>query len=221
MARSAILLLLAFALTRPASADMYVGILAGKLLPGRQDVTVKEFGDEGQLVSKTVNRRVSISGDEFMGVSLEAWRGGARSLGIRLEAMRWESSFDLEYPAGQTTRVSQVHGALFVSLAGRVPLFGRAMAYGGLGGGVVDHRIEGLDQHTGGAVGALAGIAVPLIERMRVRLDLKYLIASDLDAVGTSGVRIETSGSKRARRLFGPHLDTRFYLVALGLDWRL
>lgn len=222
MTRSALLVLLAIAVAQPASAEMYVGILAGTPFPGRQDVTVKEFGDEGNLISRIQNRSVIVSGDEFIGASLEVWRGGPRSLGIRLEALRWQSSFDLEYPAGQMTPVSQVHSALFVSLAGRVPLFSRgATAYGGLGGGFVDHRIQRLDQNTGGAAGVLAGIAVGAFERMRIRLDLKYLITADLDAIGTHGVRIETSGSRGAVRLFGPHRDTRFYLIALGLDWRL
>lgn len=64
-----------------------------------------------------------------------------------------------------------------------------------------------------------AGLAVPAFEKLRVRLGLKYLITGDLD-----GVRIETSGSRTSRSgraLFGPHQDTRFVILALGLDWRL
>jgi hypothetical protein len=73
----------------------------------------------------------------------------------------------------------------------------------------------------GPGVGALIGIALPLGPHLRLRLEARYLVTSDME-VGHSGLQAETSGHSQgnlSKILFGPHLDTQFVPLLVGLDW--
>ena len=73
----------------------------------------------------------------------------------------------------------------------------------------------------GPGVGALIGVAFPLGPRLRLRLEARYLVTADVDA-GQSGLQAETSGNSQGNLghvLFGPHLDTQFVPILVGLDW--
>jgi hypothetical protein len=115
---------------------------------------------------------------------------------------------------------------VFPSLTGRIPLDGRRaiFLYGSLGAGIVDSRLMGGDQRIGEAFSIATGLSFPVAERkLFARIEVRYLITHDFDSDDSKNQNLEFSGSRSwmtERRLFGPHQDTRFFPVLLGLVWR-
>jgi len=211
-----------------SSAELSVGITGGLVFSGDQDVKFKQFGPDGQLLSVSESRGVSASIGPVGGVTLAVWGDDRWShLGVQMDALYWTTSVDVDERTpepGSRLTIDQTRGALLLSLLGRLP-FGdpdSLFIYLGLGGGLVQSRVRHGDEDLGPAVGALGGIAIPLSSRLRLRVEMRYLITSDVEARPRPGLRVETSGSSRGnggRLLFGPHLDTQFLPLLVGLDW--
>jgi len=113
---------------------------------------------------------------------------------------------------------------LLVSLLGRVS-FGEADAhfvYGGLGAGGVFLGVSPGQTTLERAVGALAGVAIPITTQLRLRTEVRYLLTHDVDPKPGRGTATEISGHRGenpGRALFGPHFDTQFVPVLVGLDY--
>jgi hypothetical protein len=74
----------------------------------------------------------------------------------------------------------------------------------------------------GPAVGAVAGVAIPITTYLRVRMEIRYLLTHDVDPKAGRGTSTEVSGGRGlnpGRVLFGPHFDTEFVPVLVGVDY--
>lgn len=225
--RPTLLLPLALALTLaplPAAAELSLGLTGGLVLPGEQDVTLTRVGPGGERLAVERPGRDTRSGP-LGGLTATWWPSADSAWGLQLDALGWTTTVTLsDPPAGAPTRIRQSRAALLLSLLARLRLGAPdgAFAYGGLGGGLVATRLDPGASELGPGVGLLGGLAVPLTDRLRVRLEARYLLTSDVDAARRPGWGAETSGTATplsGRALFGPHLDTRFLPLLLGLDW--
>lgn len=225
--RSLSALALALALTfapLPAAAELSLGLTGGLALPGDQDLTLKRFGSGGQLL-QTDRPDSDVAAGPLGGLTLTWWPSRQHRWGLQLDALGWTTTASLDAaPADAPREVHQRRVALLASLLGRLRLGAPdgAFLYGGVSGGLVATRLDPGDRDLGPAVGLLGGLALPLTDHLRLRLEARYLLAPDADASPRPGWQAESSGTPSAasgRALFGPHLDTRFLPIAIGLDW--
>ncbi|MBI2468753.1 MAG: hypothetical protein HYV62_13220 [Candidatus Rokubacteria bacterium] len=210
----------------PVAAEITLGLTGGVAFVGEQDLKLVEGGADRETVSLTERRGVEPSPGPLGGVTLTLWGTPWPWLGLQLDGLYWTTAAST---AGTTPdarlTVDQTRTALLLSVLGRLPLDeGRgAFAYGGLGGGVIWSRVNpGGEEDLGAGVGLVGGVAVAVGPRVRLRVEVRYLVAPDVDARRRAGVQAETSGSSDgnpAHALFGPHLDTQFIPLLVGLDW--
>ncbi len=219
-------LLLAFAPVS-AAAEVSVGLTGGVVFAGEQDIKLAEYGADRQRVSLTERRGADASPGPLGGLTITAWETRWPWLGVQLDALRWTTSATVD-PGGTagaaTLTIDQTRTAVFASVLGRLVLDEArgAFAYGGLGGGLVRSRVTRGDEEIGAGFGLVGGVAVPLTPRLRLRVEVRYLVTPDVDASPRAGLRVDTSGSadgNAAHVVFGPHLDTQFFPLLVGLDW--
>ncbi len=100
---------------------------------------------------------------------------------------------------------------------------GGPFTYGGLGGGAVVTRVNPGETALDPGVGALGGLAIPVTPHFRVRAEVRYLVTHDVEAKARRGITTDVSGSRGdsnpGRALFGPHQDTQFVPLLIGLDF--
>ncbi len=207
------------------AAELTLGLTGGVTLVGEQDVKLVRFGADRELVALDERRGEEPSPGPLAGLTLTAWGVPWPWLGVQLDGLYWTSTTTVTGPAdGARLGIDQARAAFLLSVLGRVALDDArgAFFYGGLGGGLVWSRVSPGGDDLGPGVGVVAGVAVPLAARVRLRVELRYLVAPDVDASARPGLRAETSGSadgNPAHTLFGPHLDTQFVPLLVGLDW--
>lgn len=219
-------LLLAFAPV-PTAAEVSVGLTGGVVFAGEQDLKLAEHGADRQRVSLTERRGVDPSPGALGGLTVTAWGTPWPWLGVQLDALHWTTSATVD-PGGTagtaTLTIDQTRTAVFASVLGRLVLDEArgTFAYGGLGGGLVRTRVSRGDEEVGAGLGLVGGVAVPVTPRIRLRVEVRYLVTPDVDASPRTGLRVDTSGSpdgNAAHVVFGPHLDTQFFPLLVGLDW--
>lgn len=218
---------LATGLPAPASAEWSLGVTGGLVLAPEQDIRVKEFGVDGRQTSAAETRGAGPEIGAIGGVSVTFWPDVESQVGLQLDAFYWSISPRAHRPppdAGDGRRVDQERVALLASVVGRLFLDEAEgpFLYLGVGAGAVRARVRPGGDDVGPGVAALAGVAIPVTERLRLRLEARYLVSGDVDARARPGLRAETSGGSRGnvgRFAFGPHLDTQFVPLLLGLDW--
>lgn len=211
----------------PSTAEVSVGITGGVVFAGDQDLTLRQYGADRELLSGTKQKFLHPSTGPLGGLTVTAWGHQWPWLGIQLDAMYWATSVDTRREAAQPASrlaIDQERTALLVSLLGRLPLDGDSgtFLYGGLSGGAVHSRVRFGDTKIRAAFGLLGGVAVPLISRLRLRTEVRYLVTPDSNATPRPGLRVDTSGSSGVnpgRLLFTSHMDTQFVPVLFGLDW--
>ncbi len=196
------------------AAEMTVGLTAGPVVSGDQDVSIN-----GQV------QRRSPDVGPLVGLTATAWgRAEWRWLGLQLDALHWRTPVTAR-PTAATTKldVDQTRTALLLSVLGRVPFERSGMfAYGGIGGGAAYTTVERGAEGLGGALGLVGGVAIPLGRQFRLRGELRYLVTGDSDAERAQVTRVDISGnrhSKPAHAIFGPHQDTQFVPILIGVDW--
>ena len=66
------------------------------------------------------------------------------------------------------------------------------------------------------------GISVPITAKLKVHASFKYLLTRDDDnlAPKDNGWKVDTSGRWHLFR-FGPHWDTKYHVLQIGLQWQL
>ena len=159
------------------------------------------------------------------GVTAAYWLESFRYLGFGADALYWYTSASADATlAGSpvSTTIDQNRVGLFLSVLGRVFLGGpeRPYLYGGLGGGVVYSAASPGGSNVGPGFSGLLGVAFPLTDRLRLKGEVRYLVTKDVDGSPTTP---DVSGSPRtnpANAVFGPHFDTQFLPIMLGLEWR-
>ena len=216
----------------PARAEIEVGMTAGVAIPGDQDIKFKQFSSTGTQLNLIEQKNVDPSLGPLFGGKVTAWgnNGFLQFLGLGFESFYWHvNAKPAPPPPAPAFEVGQHRMATFFNGLARVPLhpmFGRFSSkakmdwffFTGAGGGPVYTRIEHGTNEWGLGFQLLAGLSIPLFSHLRLRLEGRYLLAPDADTSPTPGWQVDTSGSPGSFR-FGPHLDTSFIPVLLGIDW--
>lgn len=208
----------------PAAAEMSLGLTGGASLPDLQNTVLKRFGPDGQQLHYE-RPDTDVDAGPFVGLTATWWASPRAFWGVQLDALYWTTATSLsKTPPDAFREFTQTRAALFASLLMRLRLgdLDDAFLYGGLGGGLVATRLSTGERDLGPGAGLVGGIAFPLNRSLRLRLETRYLITSDVEADPKTGWRPETSGVKTLpgqRFLFGPHFDTGFFTLGIGLDW--
>lgn len=222
----------------PAAAEITVGINGGFVIPGDQDLSFKEYPTDGGQPSNSQiasQKRVTPSVGPLVGVQATAWAPWSflRYFGLQGDALYWHTSAKGQPgPPAPNFTVSQDRIAFFGSLVARVPVYPELgtfspevgkdwFVYGGAGLGPAYGRVSHGSSDWNPAYQFLGGISVPLYSQLRLRVEARYLVTSDVDTTPKDGPgwRVDVSGT-RSGLAPDRHKDTRFVPVIFGLDWR-
>lgn len=217
--------------------ETYLGGTAGPSLPEKQDLKIKRFDRAGTLLDDLFSPDVDTATEFFASLHGGLWveRGPLRDWGFEAQFMHWTTRAAADALAPKPGHVStgerppfdsvdQRRYALFGCLERRVFLprafdVAGAYAFFGVGGGVVHTVVDHGPKDWAPGAEAFAGIAIPVSERVRVRLDVRWITTHDADSKGTSeSWRVDTSG--RPSWPHSPHFDTRFVVPQLGVEIR-
>lgn len=227
--RTGLIAFVVFLAPAAARAQAEAGVVGGFAFAGRQDLTIeRRSSSEGSVMSVTREPNLPVDGGNAWGLTFTRWTRAHPSLGLSIDALWWTDSLTMTgLDASRTPRLlRQRRIGIFPSFTGRIPLDARReiFLYGSLGAGVVDSRLMGGDQRIGEAFSIASGLSFPVAEKkLFARVEVRYLITHDFDSDDSKNQNLEFSGSRSwmtERRLFGPHQDTRFFPVLLGLVWR-
>ncbi|MFQ5915632.1 MAG: hypothetical protein ACE5JS_20875 [Nitrospinota bacterium] len=224
--------LLLCSLAAPTSAEFIGGLSAGIVLPGDQDLKFQQHSAGGALLNRIEQRNVDESPGPFGGLSFTAWGddGLLQYLALQVEGMHWYISADpAPAPPAPDFTVGQYRLAFFFSALGRLPLYpslGRfsssaknvLFGFAGVGGGPIYTSIQHGNSEWGLGFQLLGGFSIPVVSKLRIRLEARYILAPDADNPPREGWRVDTSGSPGEFR-WNKHLDTRFIPVLIGFDW--
>lgn len=216
------------------SAQSFVGIQAGFHIPGAQDLKFKRF-DEQLVLRETIHtNRVSSNISSFNGISLTIFgnKNFWEDKGLKFEMINWE--FDSRAKgffvkdAPPLNYAEQHRMAIFASMIRKFdpPAFiehagiSDSYIFVGMGGGPVLTDIDPGKYEWNLGFQVLGGLGVPLGNRFLGTLEAKYVITHDADNNITvqPGWLVDTSGTSSWLR-FGPHLDTRFLTIQVGIQW--
>jgi hypothetical protein len=219
----ALLAIAAIGSPRPAGAELSVGFTGGMIFGGDQAVTVKTYAPNGELESVTARNRVSVNPNGIGGLTLTYWLDPASPWGLQAEALYWANTLSTRGEAQRFT-VDQQRAGAFVSVLGRWLLQGPGgpYFYGGFGGGLVYSRVSPGGEDVGPGFQTLVGLGMMLTPNIRLRFELRYLVAPDIDPGKRSANVAQVSGggnTNPASKVFGSTLDTQFIPVMIGLDW--
>jgi len=218
----------------PARAEVVVGLNGGVVIPGDQDLTFKEHSASGSLLNSVGTSNVGERVGPAVGAAVTLWggQGVLRYFALQVDALYWymEAKAAPTAPAPRLT-VGQHRTAILVSALGRLPIYpllgrfsseksgGDTFAYVGVGAGPAYTAVEHGQKEWDAGFQLLGGVAIPLTSKLQLRIESRYLLASDADSSPEPGWRVDTSGTPATFRL-GSHRDTRFIPVLFGLDWR-
>ena len=209
-------------------AQVEVGVVGGMAFAGRQDVTIEQRNAQGMVTSVTHEPGLHVDRGRAWGLTMVRWSRHRPLIGLSLDVLYWANSLRIvpvDAPQAHRT-VRQDRGGIYSSLAGRIPITpeGDTCIYGAIGMGVVDSHLIGGDHRIGAGLTMAAGGSVPLMQdKLVAHLEARYLITHDFDSDDSMNQNLEFSGAPSwttARRVFGPHQDTRFLPMTLGLSWR-
>jgi hypothetical protein len=224
------------ALAAPAGAEILIGVNGGAVIPGGQDMTLKEYGSDHLELRRVETDKVHESIGPFVGASLTGWADWSflRYFGLQLDAMYWymKSRPDESVAPAPRFEVGQHRTAFFLSALGRLPLyplFGRfsdpardVCAYAGGGIGAVYSTITHGSSEWDLGYQLLGGFSVPVFSNVRVRLESRWLLTSDVDTSPSDklqGWKADVSGTPTSFRR-SDTMDTRFFPIIVGVDWR-
>jgi hypothetical protein len=220
-------LLLAFA--RRASAQTEIGGAVGSAFGFSQDVTRELRGTDGAPLLVLHDNSVSVGTGWMSQVGMTHWLGSHPAVGVEAAILGWRNSIPVPtWPSLATRRFEQQRTGILGNFVGRVSLANdfRTYLYGGIGGGAVVSRLNGSRGALGPALSLVGGISRRFRSQgWRISLEGRYLITRDFDAlVRERGAtqNLEFSGhpsNGSARPIFGPHMDSRFLGVLLGIHW--
>jgi opacity protein-like surface antigen len=219
---------------REAGYDVSIGVAAGVVFSGAQDLKFKRYSAGGVLTDFLFSDDLDVSPDHIETLDVTAWRtkGKLDGFGVRLEAMRWstyataksfEDRLGTSAPVPPFDSVEQDRFGVFATLAHRWSLSREteardgAYVFAGLGYGEVHTRVSHGDAGWRLGFEAYAGVAFPVLPDVRLRIEGKFIITKDDDVQGTStDWKVDTSG----KRLWGHStFDTRFYALTVGVEF--
>ena len=211
-----LLVTLIVAPTTPGRGESSVGVTGGLTLSGDQDVKIVE-----PRVGSTESRDVTAALGPVGGTTASLW---LTHFGLQVDVLYWGTSTPGVLPRSlKAVRVNQDRGAVLGSFTGRVFLDEQKFAYGGLGCGLVAIGVRPGQTNVVPGLGAILGVALPITSRLRLRAEARYLLTHDnMDPRNAHGLSTEVSGSRGpnpGRAVFGPHFDTEFVPLLIGLDY--
>lgn len=220
---------------REAGYDVSVGLAAGVVFSGAQDLKFKRYSAGGVLTDFLFSDDLDVPADHLESIDAWVWKtkGSLDGFGVRLEAMRWSTratakSFvdrlGTSAAAPPFQSVDQNRFGVFASVAKRWSLSSdigaedAPYAFVGLGYGEVHTSVTHGDEVWRLGFEAYAGVTFPLLQDVRLRIEGKFIITKDDDVQGTStDWKVDTSG----KQLWGHStFDTRFYALTVGLEFR-
>ena len=199
-----------------AWAEPSLGLTGGLTFAGDQDITI--IDRNGSVKPTDTNAAIGPVG----GITGTYWW---KHLGLQLDGLYWHTSAQAALPGSfKRVSVNEERGAMLLSLLGRVSFgeSGAPFVYGGLGAGGVFLGVSPGQTTLERVVGALAGVAIPITTQLRVRTEVRYLLTHDVDPKAGRGTATEVSGHRGdnpGRALFGPHFDTQFVPLLVGIDY--
>lgn len=220
-----------------AAGEVSVGLSSGLVVPGDQDLAFKEYSTEHQVARRVDTDNVNESIGPFVGANVTGWAEWSflRYFGLQLEGVYWHVDVKPGVPVTPAPRftISEHRAGVFANVLGRLPLyplFGRfsdgkgadTFAYAGAGTGAVYTSVAHGSHQWDAAYQLLGGLSVPLVSNLRLRLETRYILTSDVDTSPRDklvGWKVDTSGTPTTFRK-NETLDTRFFPVLFGLDWR-
>ena len=206
-----------------ADAELSLGLTGGMVFGADQQVSVNTFAPNGDVTSTVSNKRTPVGPGGIGALTLTYWLDPASPWGIQAEGIYWANSLSVRGSLPRVS-VSESRAAVLVTLLGRWLLEGPGSAYfyGGFGGGLVYSRVSPGGSDFGPGFQALTGMGMMVTPNVRLRLELRYIVAPDIDPNKHTGDVTRTSGggpTNPARRIFGSRFDTQFIPVMIGLDW--
>jgi len=240
-------LLVLWVLPVPASAADDVGLLRwvepslglgiGPSIPLDQDLKVKLHDAIGDEIEHFFSDDVQEDLGPFVSLFATVWGrpGWTRYFGVQGELAYWSTTttggnwVDRQNhgnpdPVPPYERFDQHRLALIASLLGRVPVgfSGREMRrrpqlFAGFGMAGVWADVERGYSGWRWGLQAIAGGSVGVSERLRLRLDVRYLVAPDADATPSTHWTVDTSGAHDTFPYMS-HYDTAFVVVQLGVE---
>lgn len=213
-----LLVTLVVAPTTPGRGESSLGVTGGLTISGDQDVKIVE-----PRVGSTESHDVRAALGPVGGTTASLW---LTHFGLQVDGLYWGTSTPGVLPRSlKAVRVGQDRGAVLGSFTGRVFLDGpgEKFAYGGLGCGLVAIGVRPGQTNVVPGLGAILGVALPITSRLRLRAEARYLLTHDnMDPRNAHGLSTEVSGSRGpnpGRAVFGPHFDTEFVPLLIGLDY--
>lgn len=202
----------------PARGETTAGPTAGAALGGDQDLGLNVIGGP-KAGRRVVQHGMTASTGLLAGLAVTHWPESWRWFGVGVEGL----FLDTPVRTRRGQDVAQTRSVMLVDLLGRHRIgSGGVFVYAGPTGGFAYTTVRRGGDAVGPAVGALSGVAVPLIPNLRLRFEVQYLVTHDVDFARTHHDRVDVSGDRRnnpANAIFGPHLDTQFLPLRVGLDW--
>jgi hypothetical protein len=219
--------LLAFA--GRALAQTEVNGSAGAVFGWPQDVTVEIRDAHDRTNSVFHENSLPVRRGGIWQIGLTRWSEAHPLAGMELELLGWQNAIRVSTSSGVAPQgFREQHTAFLAYLSGRTALgkSHQSYLYGGIGGGLVESRIKRSKATLGPALSLLGGISSRIGSHgWSASVEGRYLLTRDFDAlVRDHGnvTNVEFSGHASlaaARPILGPHMDSRFAGVLLGLRW--
>jgi hypothetical protein len=204
--------------TPSVSGEPSIGATGGATLSGDQDVKITQ-----PHIGSTESKDVVAAPGPVGGATGSLWFS---HFGLQVDGIYWRTSTPGVLPGSlKKVRVGQDRGALLGSVLGRVFLdqSGDTFAYGGVGSGFVAIGVHPGQTNVVPGFGTLLGVAFPITSHLRLRAEARYLVTHDnIDPRNARSLSTEVSGSRGpnpGRAVFGPHFDTEFVPLLIGLDY--
>ncbi|MBD99205.1 MAG: hypothetical protein CMO34_05115 [Verrucomicrobia bacterium] len=199
----------------------------GIQVPGRQDLKFRRYQD-GVLKDNIRTTEVHSYATPIFNLSASYW---LKRYGIRLDFYNWEHiSVANELETKEVPpfyKIVQGRDAFFLSILRKssFPFASKESqeesdkySYFGIGFGETLTEVEQGETQWRAAFKFSYGLSVPIVKKINAIIAFKYLLTRDIDTLpNQNGWFVDTSGTRFPFR-FGPHWDTRYYVLQTGLQ---
>jgi len=224
-----ILIIISLLIYHNSNAQVHVTIKSGIHIPGKQDQKFKHYNDSGQLVE--VIETDNIKSNIAPSISMELHTYFYKNNGLMLTYSNWkfdsQVSKDVLVPISRT--VQQARSAIFLSYFAKIQFEKnspfkepRISLHAGYGLGYINSKIKPGNELWDLGMHWFAQINTSLSEKTSLNLEAKYVLTKDVDNTTQFSDKwaVDTSGTPTSLRI-GPHFDTRFYAIQLGISMEL
>jgi hypothetical protein len=215
-------------------AQFYIGANSGVNISDAQDQKYIFYDNNSIQLQKILVNDVEGAFSFLNDLNLSYWASDniLNNYGIRFDYSSWTySSYVEEFPSNIVPPINmleQERVSYFISLLRKINLVNEtkhfsnttSFFYIGIGGGFVHSEVKYGADNIGVGYHLLSGISYPIISNLCIIIESKFTMTPDVDETPKPGWQVHTSGTKTPFRL-GPHLDTRFFGLTFGVNYRL